>query len=223
MKWSLLGRRCQRGLSVYMPSSPRWPSDTAETPLAYGTLLSTTLYISQIYYKPFLTEEVQFHLHNPLFHLPSSDAVGPYRAAVMVGLLSAHWQKTGAVDLRELEHINILFSRFWLRKEAYLYAPHVDTEKYASPLTNQLLSYDPATYSLLIIASCCQVTYRHARWPTSLLSMCNFWEMNVFDKEAVSAAEVVLSTHWGHLTGAFVFYLQSEESWGNQWKCSLAP
>lgn len=36
--------------------------------------------------------------------------------------------------------------------------------------------------------------------------------MNVFDKEAASAAEVVLSTHWGHLTGAFVFYLKSEES-----------
>lgn len=117
MKWSLLGRRCQRGLSVYMPFSTRWPSDTTETPLAYGSLLSITHYISQIYYKPFLTVEVQFHLHNPLFHLPSSDAVGPYRAAVMVGLLSAHWQKTGAVDLRELEHISILFSRLDCEKK----------------------------------------------------------------------------------------------------------
>lgn len=138
MKWSLLGRRCHRALSVCMLFSPCWQNDMTETLLAWLSPLHHTLHHIQIISdSESKISSLQFPLSPPIYRYCS-----PYWAAVMVGLLSAaHWEKQGRLT-SENSSISASVSWLWLRKEGDLYAPQVGTEKYGSPLTTLLLSCD---------------------------------------------------------------------------------
>lgn len=172
-----------------------------ETLNAYGSFLSTTLYIT---HKWFLTVKVKFHLFNSPFHLSSTDIVAP---AGLLSWLACGWKKQGRLTSVNLS-TSTSFSWLWLWKEEYLYSPHGDTEKYASPLTTLLLSYDlPQIHywsSLSVATELPQLsTDIHAGLQGSFHVQLTR-NKSVFDKKAVCAAEVVLSTHWGHLTGFLV-------------------
>lgn len=136
MKWSLLDRCWMRGLSECILFSACWQNDIPHYENASCVWFSSPPpYTSQT--NDSWQWKIFFSIQSPV-HLPSTDIVAP------TGMLSCLdcflcSEKTGVVDLGELKHINIL-SWLCLWKEEYLYAPHVDIDKYSSPLTILLLS-----------------------------------------------------------------------------------
>lgn len=185
MKWSLLGRRCHRALSVCIRFSPCWQNDMTEAllapsppPLPHSP--TATLHAT---YKWLLTVKVKFHLYSSHLHLPSTDHAAP--AALLSWLaccLQPTEKKTGATSDRSSTSASCLL-RVW--KETF----QGGYRKVCVTLHSPDLELWPTTYSLLIIALCCLVTYRHACEPPA---MYNSREISVFDEEKACAAEVVL-------------------------------
>lgn len=138
-----------------------------ETLFAYGSLLSTTLYIT---YKWFLTVKVQFHLYNPPFNLPSTDIVAP------TGLLSwlaccLCWKNRNSWPRRTRAYPHPFFDFDYEKKSICMHPMWIQkTMLHPSLPCFWAMTY---TYSLLIIAFCCcsvaLVTYRHPCWRTSFL------------------------------------------------------
>lgn len=165
-----------------------------ETLIAYGSLRSTTLYLT---YKWFLTVKIKFHLLNAPFHLSCADIVAP---TGLLSRLACGWEKQERLT-SENSSTSTSFSWHWLwrnvkRKEEYLYAPRVDTEKYASPLTTLLVSYDlPQIHYWLSLSVAAELPRLSIDTHAGLQDSFHVQftrNKSVFDKEAVCAAEVVL-------------------------------
>lgn len=171
MKWSLLGRRRLRGLSVCILSSPCWQNDIPHdwnAPRVWFSCLQHTIHYLQMISD---TESKISSLQSP-FQPPIYWYCCPCWAPVMTGLCT---DKTGAVNLRESKHINILFSVLTVKRGVFVCTPCGYRKLVFTPSTPNYPALElwPATYSLLISAFCCRwaasATYKHPCWPTSLL------------------------------------------------------
>lgn len=164
MKWSLLGRRCQRGLSVCILSSPCWQNDIPHdwnAPWIWFPPLQHTIYHIQM----ISDSESKISSLQSSFHLPTADECCHGRS--VVSSLKKHQWLTS-----KNSSISISFSWLWLWKEVFVCTP-CGYRKVCFTPHYPALELWPATYSLLIIAFCCSwvalVTYRQPCWPTSLL------------------------------------------------------
>lgn len=114
----------------------------------------------------------------------------------------------GTVNLWELKHINTRFLALTVKGRVFVCTPCGFRKLCFTYPTTQLLSYDlPHIHYLSPLSVAAELPWLpvgiHAGLQASLRVQFKR-NKNVFDKEAVCSAQVVLETHWGHRARVFL-------------------